>query len=465
MKSSNSRLFLLYFIIVIIILGIIGTIIIPLTSGIDRIIVGFILVGGLTAFSIFVFYIFDRYIIPVKQTAKVAEEIAKGNYNERTSVNYYWDIAKINHSLNVLAKSLQEMTIHGKNQDTQLRTVIDNMESGLMMIDAGGYVQLINRTFLHIFGGQAKDYIGFLYYEILAEENIHHVVQETFLYEEKIKKSFEISPSTVDTKEKHVEIVSAPLLNDKQNIKGAVLVLHDITELKRVEQMRKDFVANVSHELKTPITSIRGFTETLIDGAAKNEELRNQFLSIILTESQRLQVLVADLLELSKLDKDEQQLNYTKVNIHKLMQGILPLVKQQANKKDINFQWTVDKSIEIDGDEGLLQQVFLNILSNAFNYTPNGGKVVLEVTRKKEAIQILIADTGIGIPENMQSRIFERFFRVDRARSRDTGGTGLGLAIVKHIVEAHKGTIQVKSERDLGSTFTITIPRKVKTLI
>lgn len=460
-KLANSRLFILYIVLIIIILGSIGTIIISIVPSHLITIIAFVLVAELIIFLALIYRIFSEYIMPLKSSVTFAEEIAKGNYEKRISVNYYGDIAQLNHSLNMIAISLQDMTAYEKQQDTQLRTVIDNMESGLMMIDDRGYVRLINRAFLNLFRGQDKDYIGFLYYETLANKDIHHVVQKTLLYEEKVKKSFELSPMVDATNRKHLEIKGAPLFDEKQYVKGVVLVFHDITELKRIDQTRKDFVANVSHELKTPITSIRGFAETLIDGADGDANLRAQFLSIILNESQRLQTLVQDLLELSKLDNNEVQLEYSNVNINELIKEILPFIKDRAHHKQIDFELFIESNIEVDGDHSLLQQVFLNLLSNAINYTSNHGKVMLKVTNKANTIQILVADSGIGIPKDMHSRIFERFFRVDRARSRNTGGTGLGLAIVKHIIEAHRGTIEVKSEQDIGTSFIVDIPKKL----
>lgn len=460
MKSLNSHLFFVY-IVIVIILGSMGTIIIFLTPGSVRMIIGLVLVGGIIVFTAFLYYVFSRFLKPVRLVTFTVEEIAKGNYEQSIPVHGEGDIAKLNRSINMLSESLQEVTAHEEHQETQLRTVIDNMQSGLMMIDDKGYVQLINRTFLHLFGGQDKDYKGFLYYDKLTEKKIHQVVQKAFLYEEKIKKSLEIYSGSKHTEKNYVEIVGAPLLDDQQYVKGVVLVFHDITELKRVEEMRKDFVANVSHELKTPITSIRGFAETLIDGAAEDKELRAQFLSIILMESQRLQSLVHDLLELSKLDKEEIQFKYARVNMAQLIQEVLPIVRQQSAEKNINFQSTIADDIEIDGDHELLKQLFLNLLSNAIHYTSDGGEVILEITNQEEAIRILVADTGIGIPQEMQTRIFERFFRVDWARSRNTGGTGLGLAIVKHIVEAHMGTIQVKSEENVGTSIVVVIPEKM----
>src|SRR5699024_5668796 len=197
--------------------------------------------------------------------------------------------------------------------------------------DDKGYIRIINHTFLKIYGGEYKDYTGFLYYESIAEKSVHEVVLNAFLYEEKIKRPQKLMPSSDRSEGSYIEAEGAPIYSNQHYLKRAVLVYHDITELKKVEELRKDFVTNVSHKLKTPITSILGFAETLLDGSHENEHLRKQFLSIILTESERLQMLVHDLLELSKLDDDKIQLEYTNININELVQEILPHIQQQAH--------------------------------------------------------------------------------------------------------------------------------------
>ncbi|MDC3415742.1 two-component system histidine kinase PnpS [Aquibacillus salsiterrae] len=457
MLSINSRLLYTYVVIIITVILIIGIIILPLLDGYDRILGGLALLGGLIVIWVMIFNIFEKYIKPVRAAANVASELAKGNYKVRTYDSYYGDGAKLGHSINILARSLQEMAVQEKIHSNQLRTVIDNMESGLILIDDRGYINLVNRKFINMFGKEFKDYIGYLYYDVLDQTSIHSAVQEAFLYEEKVENSIAIS---MEYDKRYFEIVGAPVINDQHVLKGVILVFHDITKLKRVEQMRKDFVANVSHELKTPITSIKGFAETLLEGAKDDEQLSDQFLTIILTESERLQALVHDLLELSKLDQDEMKLKSATILFPEFINNIAPIIQQEAERKKITLEMTVDQQASIVGDSDRLKQVLLNLLHNAINYTPANGMVQLSVKSVSEAVIIEVADTGIGIPEDFQSRIFERFFRVDRARSRNTGGTGLGLAIVKRIVEAHHGTIHVKSKLNQGSTFEIRLPKK-----
>ncbi|WP_138415361.1 two-component system histidine kinase PnpS [Aquibacillus sediminis] len=455
MSETNSKLFYVYIFIVTIAMVCMGAIILPLTTGNETIIAGLALLGGLIVFFILIYTIFQRYIKPIRPAAEVADQLAKGNYHARTYVSEHGEIGRLSHSVNQLARSLQEMMIQDKIHSSQLKTVIDNMESGLMLVDEKGYVHLVNRKFLSIFGKDQQHYIGYLYYEVLKEEQVHQSVQQAFLYEETVKDSFTV---TMKVETKVIEVVGAPIINDKQDLEGVVLVFHDITELKRLEQTRKDFVANVSHELKTPITSIKGFAETLLDGAMHDQALRSQFLTIILTESDRLQSLVHDLLELSKLEKENLRIQHRMVSFIHLVDELLPILSQQAEQKHIQLTTDIDPSVSIEGDPDLLKQLLINLLNNAINYTPSEGKVKLLIEANEEMAIITISDTGIGIPKTEQTRIFERFYRIDKARSRNTGGTGLGLAIVKHIVEVHDGTIQVESEIDRGTTFEIQLP-------
>lgn len=462
MIHTNFRLFFTYIAVVTVVLCSIGFIMLPLVSGNAQIIVFLTLLGSYIIFLVIIYQLFDRYIKPVRSAAFVAEELVKGNYKTRTYENHYGDAGRLSNAINLLARNLQEMTIQEKIQGSQLRTVIDNMESGVILIDERGYVHLVNRKFLKIFGKKTKDYIGYLYYDVLEEERIYKAVQEAFLYEQKVKNAFTIA---LEVEKLYIEIVGAPIFNEINELKGAVLVFHDITELKRLEQMRKDFVANVSHELKTPITSIKGFAETLLDESMDDEAIRNKFLEIIYKESERIQALVNDLLELSKLEKDEMHILYEKVNISELIEEIAPIVQQAATRKEITLVTNLESNVIIDGDFDRLKQVCINLLNNAISYTPINGTVTLEVKVVDAKLHITVIDTGIGIPEDKMNRVFERFYRVDKARSRNTGGTGLGLAIVKHIVEAHNGTIKLDSKVGEGSTFSVIVPVNKKFIV
>ncbi|MGN8645765.1 two-component system histidine kinase PnpS [Gracilibacillus sp. HCP3S3_G5_1] len=455
--KKRVNLFYRYILMMASVFILIGIVILPLTSEEELFFVLFSLIIGFIILLILIYHMFENYVRPIRTSINVTNELVKGNYNARTYVKPHGEAQQLSNAINVLARNLQEMSIQEKMQGSQWKTVLNNMESGLMLIDERGYVHLINRKFMQMFGKKPVDFIGYLYYDVLKDKAIHQVVQETFLYEEKVTGSI---TKMINGEKHYIEVVGAPVINDVKDLKGAVLVFHDISDLKRVEEIRKDFVANVSHELKTPITSIRGFAETLLEEEQIDDKIKEQFLTIILKESTRLQSLVHDLLELSKIEKEEMKISTKLIEVNDWLPNSLTLIEQHASKKSLQFIQEIKPGISFYGDPDRLQQVVLNLMYNAINYTPENGSIYLRLDENDHEVTIEVEDTGIGIPEEDRQRIFERFYRVDRARSRNTGGTGLGLAIVKHIVEAHQGTITVSSEMGKGSCFTVKIPKK-----
>jgi len=258
--------------------------------------------------------------------------------------------------------------------------------------------------------------------------------------------------------QKTIMINGVPII--KNNIvEGAVFVFHDITELKRLEEIRKDFVANVSHELRTPISSIKGYAETLLDGKVDGEDNVKEFLSIIYQNSNRLANLIDDLLDLSKIESGKMKMEFEPLEILPVVNRCINVLEKSAKEKTLSIKLNIpDKFPKVLGDHKRLAQVFLNLLDNAIKYTPEGGSITVSAASKEKITQIDISDTGIGISEKDLPRIFERFYRVDKAHSRELGGTGLGLSIVKHIVQAHDGQVWVQSMLGQGSTFSFTIP-------
>jgi two-component system, OmpR family, phosphate regulon sensor histidine kinase PhoR len=418
-------------------------------------------IGFLVCFIIILYVsikVIHKIVRPVEEATQTAKELAKGNFKARTYEYYGEDIGELNYSLNVLARNLEKMTKSQESQHDRLITLIENMGSGLILIDSNGYINLVNKAFKELFKEHADFWTGHLFYEVFPHTEIKDIVKETYLTEKNVRKNVVIP---IHIERKHFDVYSAPVLDVKGKLRGIVLVFHDITELKKLEQVRKDFVANVSHELKTPITSLKGFAETLLDGAGENEEFRNKFLTIILNESDRLQDLIQDLLDLSKSEQGFH-LDIQPVNLKSLVQETVEILLPKAEKKNIDLSLSVAGSPMMDGDPPRLKQIIINLVSNSLTYTPANGSVKVNVEEKKEHVKLTIKDTGIGIKESEIPRIFERFYRVDKARSRNSGGTGLGLAIVKHLVEAHQGTIKVQSKLGEGSEFIILFPKKIE---
>ena len=236
-------------------------------------------------------------------------------------------------------------------------------------------------------------------------------------------------------------------------------MLHDITDLRKLERVRRDFVANVSHEFKTPLTAIQGFAETLLAGAIDDPQNRGRFLGIILEHSRRLARLTDDLLKLSKMDADRLELEIHRVSVTQFVESCLETAQRRASEKDLRISVNVPARLpDIAGDRRRLAEVLQNLLDNAIQYTLPGGQIMLSAENGDDEVTFTVSDTGIGIPRADQPRIFERFYRVDAARSREVGGTGLGLAIAKHLVEVHGGRIWVESEVGQGSQFHFSVP-------
>ncbi|WHY33352.1 ATP-binding protein [Cytobacillus firmus] len=400
-----------------------------------------------------------RYTKPIESATQVAIELTKGNYRARTYEDQEDETGMLSKSINVLARNLQEMVKSQEMQQDRLGALIENMGSGLILIDSRGYINLVNRPYKEVFNVNPSEYLYKLYYEVIEHKGITEVVEEIFMTEQKVKKQLIIP---VNIERRYFEVYGVPIIGTNDEWKGILLVFHDITELKKLEQMRKDFVANVSHELKTPITSIKGFSETLLDGAMENKQTLNDFLNIILKESDRLQSLIQELLDLSKIEKQGFSLSIQQLDLADVLEDVVAIMKGKAAEKEIVLEYKrEEKPVYIEGDVHRLKQVFINIISNAISYTPNQGVVYISSADSDRTVLTEIRDTGIGIEAGEIPRIFERFYRVDKARSRNSGGTGLGLAIVKHLVEAHKGTISVKSEVGKGTAFIIELPKKI----
>jgi two-component system, OmpR family, phosphate regulon sensor histidine kinase PhoR len=402
----------------------------------------------------------SRYTKPIEAATKAAIELANGNYRARVESNELNETSMLSTSINVLAQNLQEMSKAQEMQQDRLSALIENMGAGLLLIDSRGFINLINKGYVEIFQVDAEDSLNKLYYEVIDQEEVSHVIAEVFRTEQKVRKHL-LLPLGIERR--YFDVYGIPIIGINNAWKGVLLVFHDITEIKKLEQMRKDFVANVSHELKTPVTSIKGFTETLIDGAMHNQDTLEAFLSIINKESNRMQTLIQDLLDFSKIEQQEFKLNIQDFDLYELIKEVITMLNKKAKSKDIGLELEFNREeLYIQGDHDRLKQVLINIISNAILYTPPRGSVKVLLFEYEKTVKIHVKDTGVGIEQEEIPRIFERFYRVDRARSRDSGGTGLGLAIVKHLVEAHHGNITVKSTMGEGSEFMIELHKYLK---
>ncbi|WP_342769236.1 two-component system histidine kinase PnpS [Peribacillus asahii] len=401
-----------------------------------------------------------RYARPIEAATMTAIELAQGNYRARTSETYSAETKMLITSLNILARNLEEAQISREMHQDRLETLIENIGSGVIFIDSKSYITLINREYKRLFKVNPIHFMFRSYYEVIEFEEIISIIEEIFRTEQIIKRQMKLP---LESESRHFEVYGAPIIGNHDEWNGILLIFHDITELKRLEQIRKDFVANVSHELKTPITSIKGFSETLLDGALHDEETLRSFLTIILEESDRLQVLIQELLNLSKMEQQVFVLNRQDVDLIQMLTDISMMLSTRLEEKQLTLDIVGPNQAFIEGDLSRIKQVFINLMSNAVNYTLTGGAIMVCVKEEEDTVIVEIQDNGIGIEPKELPRIFERFYRVDKARSRDSGGTGLGLAIVKHILEVHHGKVKVESTVGVGTTFTVTLYKKLHT--
>lgn len=406
---------------------------------------------------IIVRYINKSYIQPIKEVTYASKLLADGNYKVRVPESSVTETKDLFKSTNILARTLQDLNNEQKLQRNRLETTLQNIPSATMLVNNHGEVAIANETYINLFNKRQPIEHGH-YEKVIKNMHIKQMIKEAIATEKPINETLQI---TVNVHKKYFDVAVVPVLSkNRKKIEGIVIVLHDITQLKSLEQMRKDFVANVSHELKTPITSIKGFTETLIDGAKNEPETLDMFLNIILKESNRIQVLVSELLELSKIEQ-ANHFDMTKVNLPQKVFNSVEVVHPLAEKKNIKFELDFQKNLFVLAEPSKLKQVVINLLSNAINYSYEDGKITVKVYEKNRNCILEITDQGIGIAPEEQLRIFERFYRVDKARSRDSGGTGLGLAIVKHIVEVFNGEIEVESELGVGTTFRVILKQHI----
>jgi two-component system phosphate regulon sensor histidine kinase PhoR len=402
---------------------------------------------------------------PLEAVTRAAQRIRNMDYEARVEVDPRGEIGELGRAVNAMAESLQQQMVRIRQKESQLESVLDNMTSGIVMINRAGVILLLNRMAEELLGMPAHELLGRQYTEARQQYELVRLIGDALERREHLRGEL----TFYYPEERQIEINLVPI-EGRDDSGGLLLVLQDVTAIRRLERMRSEFVANVSHELKTPIAAVKGFAETLLGGAGGDPETQRAFLQIIHDESDRLNRLVNDILELSKIESRRAPLLFSPVELGPFIGKTVELLAKEAERKNIRIETEVGDELYVEADEDRLRQIVVNVLSNAINYTPEGGRVRIQVEPVAsgdgqiaeeddyDAIRIRISDNGIGIPKKDLPRIFERFYRVDKARSRSSGGTGLGLSIVKHLVELHRGSIAVESTVGVGTTFTIKLP-------
>ncbi len=392
---------------------------------------------------------------PLQEMTKVSQKISKGDFSKKLKILSQDEIGQLADSLNLMSEELEnKIRIISEDKD-KMKVVLSSVIEGIVAIDKEGRIILFNHALKNMIDCSSDRVLEKFHWEIIRNNQLNELLKETLQKGQTLTREI-----TLFSPQEKIFHASANPLTEKNKVWGAVVVLNDITEIKKLEKMRSEFVANVSHELRTPLTSIQGFVETLKEGAINDPEKAQYFLEIIEKQSNRLNNLIEELLQLSKIESQEIAMNLQSINLRDLIDKTISEFKKKIEQKDHKIKINISPQLPlVKADPEQIEVVFRNLLDNAVKYTPDGGEIYISALEKAENIYIEVADNGIGISAEHLPRIFERFYRANKDRSRKLGGTGLGLAIVKHIVQAHQGTIGVESKPGKGSKFFFTLPK------
>lgn len=415
-----------------------------------------VLLGAFWATVVMAWLTTRRLITPVEQITSVAQEMAGGILDNEIKVEEVeGELDDLAWSINYMARELRRNLDVITQERNRARAIVNSMADGVIALDKHGRVILINPVVEKLFNIKATLCIGTELIKVVRNHELEQLFSQA-LHSGQHMINMELQILTPEARMFRVHV--APLKGNHDEKIGVVGLLTDVTERRRLEKMRSEFVANVSHELRTPLTSINGFVETLLDGAMEQPAVARNFLEIINNEGKRLANLIDDLLQLSKLEDRRTIIKKQPVDLTSVILNTINMFEVRASEKNIALTTEIPEDLPlVPGEQGFLAQVIINLVDNAIKYTLVGGKVEVKVTYNKDEVKVAVSDTGIGIPQENLPRVFERFYRVDKARSREQGGTGLGLAISKHIVEAHGGKIMATSNQE-GSTFSFTLP-------
>ena len=395
---------------------------------------------------------------PLEDLKRGAERFARGDLEFRLQTPESAEIGGVAESMNRMAVQLQERLQTNLEQRNEQDAVLSSMIEGVIAIDKDERILNLNQAAARLFGIDAAHALGHDVHEIIRNADLHEFLAKVLT----TQKHEEGDLALYDGQDTRHLQVQGTVLRDADGIGiGALVALHDVTRLKRLEKVRSDFVANVSHELRTPITSIKGFVETLLEGAMNNPEEARRFLEIVARHADRLNAIIEDLLSLSRIEQEaeKESIVLEPHTVRPALAAACQLCETKANEKGIRVAITCDEHLTAPINPTLLEQALVNLIDNAVKYSKPGGAVSIEAGAAGSEIVLRVRDQGPGIPREHIPRLFERFYRVDKARSRTMGGTGLGLAIVKHIVLAHHGRITVDSKVGEGSVFTIYLPQ------
>lgn len=389
---------------------------------------------------------------PISDMRKQALAMTKGDFSRKVKIYGYDEIGQLAMTFNNLTKKLQEAQATTEGERRKLESVLTHMTDGVIATDRRGKIILINDAALNILNVSRETVLSSSIIDVLG-------IGDQYTFETLLEEQDSLILDFSTDEELYILRASLSVIQKETGfVNGLIVVLHDITEQEKIDRERREFVANVSHELRTPLTTMKSYLEALAEGAWQDKAIAPRFIEVVQTETERMIRLVNDLLQLSKLDSKDYKLNKSWVNFSEYFHKVIDRF-ELTKSENITFVRKIPKEaifIEIDKDK--ITQVLDNIISNAIKYSPQGGKITFRVRELADEIIVSVSDEGVGIPKADLAKVFERFYRVDKARSRKLGGTGLGLAIAKEVVIAHGGTIWAESKEHKGTTIFFTLP-------
>ena len=392
---------------------------------------------------------------PIERMAEVARRQAAGDLTVTASAPTHVELSSLAAALNEMAAQSKERLSQIREENAQLEAVLSGMAEGVMVTSAEGRILMVNPAFKRMMDVDAWC-LNKRPIEVVRNHDLQSVVEAAIDSAPSLREDAVID-LTLEWSQRIFQ-VHLTTIRIGERLHGVVAVFHDVTELRRLEQVRKDFVANVSHELRTPLTSIKGYVETLLDGAMADSDALRRFMTSIQHHADRLQALVEDLLQLSRIESGRYEVEFTACHLDRVSERVAEIFAKQIDRKQLVFSLRFETDKPARGDPDLMERALSNLVDNAVKYTEKSGSIVIRTVEKDDEIILSVADTGPGIPSDALPRIFERFFRVDRARSRALGGTGLGLAIVRHTMELLNGRAWVESRLGEGATFYLSLP-------
>lgn len=423
------------------------------------------LIGTLIVLLLFaatIYLIIHRWTIKIQSGLKaiesVVDDLKENNFDRRYRLDSYEEINHLGRSVNDLSETITRQVHEKEVNEEQIQELINNLVLGVMLLDEDQRIIMTNPAMNEILGTNFYGQLKRDYNEVIKSSDIVTLVEQAYSRGKTVND--EITIYYPD--ERIIDVNVVPIPSKTSSDLNVIILLYDITEIRRLEKVRTDFVANASHELRTPITALKGFSETLLDGAMEDQEVLTEFLQIINKEAERLDTIVEDILQLSRLEQKVSQVNAQSVRLKDSVEDVFQILQQKAEIKNIHCGLVEAEPTYVFADPDHVKQIVMNLIANAIAYTREDGSVCVRIGVEGEEVYLQVEDNGIGIPEADIPRIFERFYRVDRARSRNAGGTGLGLSIVRWLVDSMNARIEVDSEYKKGSIFSVYFPKSRK---